>query len=72
MKLRSAIVSSLFISTVVTAQNDMDALRYSQTGVGGNARFTSMGGAFGALGANISCLNYNPAGLAMYRKGELN
>ncbi|MBK7668088.1 MAG: hypothetical protein IPJ32_12590 [Sphingobacteriaceae bacterium] len=50
----------------------MDALRYSQTGVGGTARFISMGGAFGALGGNTSCLSYNPAGIGIYRKGELN
>lgn len=54
------------------AQNDMDALRYSQTNVGGTARFVSMGGAFGALGANMSCVSYNPAGLGIYRKGEIN
>jgi hypothetical protein len=54
------------------SQNDQDALRYSQTGIGGNARFVSMSGAFGALGGNVSCLNYNPAGIGIYRKGELN
>lgn len=54
------------------AQNDLDALRYSQTNIGGNARFIAMGGAFGALGANTSCMNYNPAGLGIYRKGEIN
>lgn len=54
------------------AQNDLDALRYSQTNVGGSARFVSMGGAFGALGANVSCMSYNPAGIGIYRKGEIN
>lgn len=54
------------------AQNDLDALRYSQTNVGGTARFVSMGGAFGALGANVSCTSYNPAGIGIYRKGEIN
>jgi long-subunit fatty acid transport protein len=54
------------------SQNDLDALRYSQIGIGGTARFVSMGGAFGALGGNVSCLSYNPAGIGIYRKGELN
>ena len=54
------------------AQNDIDALRYSQTNIGGTARFISMGGAFGALGANTSCMSYNPAGIGVYRKGEIN
>ncbi len=57
-------------TTVVVAQTDIDAIRYSQTQSYGNARFMSMGGAFGSLGANVSCMNFNPAGIAMYRKGE--
>jgi len=65
-------IAILFASSLSFSQNDIDALRYSQTGVGGNARFVSMGGAFGALGGNVSCLSYNPAGIGIYRKGELN
>lgn len=64
-------MASLLIVLQSVAQNDMDALRYSQIGVGGNARFVSMGGAFGALGANLACLSYNPAGIGIYRKGEI-
>jgi hypothetical protein len=66
------VTAILFASSLSFSQNDIDALRYSQTGVGGNARFISMGGAFGALGGNTSCLSYNPAGIGIYRKGELN
>lgn len=55
----------------LTAQNDLDAIRYSRSGVNGTSRFTAMGGAFGALGADISCAAYNPAGLAVFRKGEM-
>lgn len=65
-------IAILFASSLSFSQNDMDALRYSQTGVGGSARFISMGGAFGALGGNVSCLSYNPAGIGIYRKGEIN
>ena len=64
---------ALFIvltNTILIAQNDVDAMRYSQTQSYGDARFMSMGGAFGSLGANVSCMNFNPAGIAMYRKGE--
>lgn len=53
------------------AQNDEDAIRYSRPGVGGTSRFTAMGGAFGAVGADVSTTAYNPAGLAVFRKGEL-
>ena len=49
------------------AQTDIDALRYSQTSIAGTARFTSMAGAFGALGGDFSSLATNPAGVAIYR-----
>jgi hypothetical protein len=52
------------------AQNDLDAIRYSRSGINGTSRFTAMGGAFGALGADLSCAAYNPAGLGIYKKGE--
>lgn len=65
-------IAIVFAASFSFSQNDIDALRYSQTGVGGTARFISMGGAFGALGGNTSCLSYNPAGIGIYRKGELN
>lgn len=71
MKIKALIVLIVLCSGAI-AQNDIDALRYSQITVGGNARFISMGGAFGALGANTSCLSYNPAGIGIYRKGEAN
>ena len=60
------------IATTALAQNDIDVLRYSRGGVGGDARFMALGGSMGALGANLSTINYNPAGIAIYRKGEFN
>ena len=56
----------------VFSQNDLDVLRYSQPTIGGDARFMSLGGSMGALGANLSSVNINPAGLGLYRKGEFN
>ncbi|MGQ0830031.1 MAG: OmpP1/FadL family transporter [Bacteroidota bacterium] len=53
------------------AQNDIDAMRYSQITFGGTARFASMAGSMGALGGDISTLSFNPAGIAIYRKTEL-
>lgn len=55
-------------SSVGFAQNEVEALRYSQDFLGGTARFVSMGGAFCAIGGDISSLSYNPAGIAVYRK----
>jgi len=53
------------------AQNATDALRYSSVNYFGSARFTAMGGAFGALGADFSTLSTNPAGLGLYKTSEV-
>ena len=53
------------------AQNDNDALRYSRVGGGGSPRSIAMGGAMGALGGDVSCAAINPAGLGIFRKGEM-
>ena len=53
------------------AQNEEDALRYTWTDPLGSARVMAMGGAFGALGADLGCLGINPAGLGLYRRGDL-
>ncbi|MGD0342446.1 MAG: hypothetical protein ABSA76_12150, partial [Bacteroidales bacterium] len=51
------------IGSMSFAQNADDALRYSTLFYTGTARFMSMGGAFTALGGDISSLSQNPAGL---------
>lgn len=55
----------------LTAQNDIDAMRYSQITFGGTARFASMGGSMGALGGDISTLSFNPAGIGIFKKTEM-
>lgn len=61
----------LFTIGATFAQTSIDALRYSQTGYMGSARATAMGGSFGALGAEISAIGINPAGLSLYRRSEI-
>lgn len=39
-----------------------DALRYAVENLTGSARFRAMGGAFGAIGGDLSAINQNPAG----------
>lgn len=53
------------------AQSQLDAFKYAQRELSGTARYMSMGGAFGALGGDISVLNTNPAGLAIYKSSEV-
>jgi len=60
----AATLTSLF------AQSEIDALKYSKTDFNGTARYMAMGGAFGALGGDISCLTNNPAGIGVYRTSE--
>ncbi len=60
------------VAPVLTfAQNTVDAYSLSQTELRGSARFMSMGGAFTALGGDISTLGQNPAGVAVYRSSEI-
>ncbi|MEW7292502.1 outer membrane protein transport protein [Aquimarina sp. 2304DJ70-9] len=50
----------------LNAQDITDALQYSQQNIMGTARFRSMSGAFGALGGDLSALQINPAGSAVF------
>lgn len=56
--------------TFVSAQNINDVLRYSTENIQGTARFQSMSGAFGALGGDLSSLNVNPAGSAVFNHSQ--
>jgi hypothetical protein len=56
----------VFLCAFVSAQNINDVLKYSTENIQGTARFQSMGGAFGALGGDLSGLNINPAGAAVF------
>ncbi len=60
----------LFFWGQVRAQNDVDAIRYSQTYLGGTAKSMSMAGAMGAIGADASSSSFNPAGLGVYHRTE--
>ena len=48
------------------AQNITDAVRYSTSELNGTARYRALSGAFGALGGDLSSLNVNPAGSAVF------
>ncbi len=59
------------VSASFWGQNEEDALRFSNTDLQGTARYASMGGAFGSLGADISVLSVNPAGMGRYKSDVL-
>ncbi|MBN2669335.1 MAG: hypothetical protein JXR60_08905 [Bacteroidales bacterium] len=66
------LVLSLLVVHSSFAQNLDDALRYSRQGLNGTSRYVSMGGAFGALGGDLSAINNNPAAVGVFLYSELN
>jgi len=64
------IVSTFLFTEIITAQTELDGLRYSQKYAGGDARFMAMSGAFGALGGNLSAININPASVGLFRSNQ--
>ena len=70
MKRKLSIVS-LLVTTIVSAQNITDALRYSTQDLNGTARFKAMSGAFGALGGDFSAIGINPAGSSVFSSSEI-
>ncbi|MDR1335320.1 MAG: outer membrane protein transport protein [Tannerella sp.] len=72
MKKTGLYIGTLLLSSgMLFAQGEMDAYRYSQLDLNGTARSMSMGGAFGALGGDMSAMSHNPAGLGVYRSSEV-
>jgi hypothetical protein len=65
------IITALTMFTWASSQNIDDALRYSRIFYNGSARFNAMGGAFTSLGADLSSINMNPAGVGMFRTFEM-
>lgn len=72
MKSFHLITALSLLSVTLISQNDIDAMRYSQTYFGGTSRSKAMAGSFGALGADGSCMAINPAGIGLYKKGDIN
>ena len=64
------LITGITFSTI-QAQEIRDAVRYSQDNLNGTARFRAMGGAFGALGGDMSSINVNPAGSAIFANNQL-
>ncbi len=60
----------LFISVITRAQSVNEILNTLMDNPNGTARFESMGGAFGALGGDLSAINTNPAGSAVFNDNE--
>ena len=70
--MKKIILASMIASlpAMAMAQSTVDAYAISQNEMRGTARFMSMGGAFTALGGDLSVLGQNPAGIGVYRSSE--
>ncbi len=73
MKKLLFLIGGILSSLAINAQ----VINYNQVGVlftgddnNGTARYNAMGGAFGALGGDISGVDINPAGLAVFKKTQ--
>jgi len=53
------------------SQTYEDVLRYNSYYHEGTSRFNSMGGAFGALGGDLSSININPAGSSVFINSDM-
>lgn len=70
--LKQVFVSFLLFGSVYVsyAQTDIDALRYGTTSIQGSARNIALGNTMGTIGADITSLSTNPAGIAKFSSSE--
>lgn len=71
MKKSLLILALSAVPSFMSAQSAIDAYSVSRSDMKGTARYMSMGGAFGALGGDLSSLSSNPAGIGVYRSSEI-
>lgn len=64
------VVSLAFTSFVAVAQETYENTKLIDNDLNGTARYVGMGGAMEALGADLSTIGTNPAGLGLFRKGK--
>ena len=71
MKSTKLIALCTLLSSAAYAQTGYDVQRFSESELNGTARFVGMGGAMGALGADISVTATNPAGIGLFRRNDV-
>jgi hypothetical protein len=60
------------MSLTASAQDYVsDPVRFLRPEIGGTARSMGVAGAFSSVGADMSCMSSNPAGIGLYRSSEL-
>jgi hypothetical protein len=59
------------MSQFLVSQTLNDITHLTQTSLNGSARYTSMAGAFGALGGDLTAITYNPAASSVFLNTEI-
>ena len=62
-------MTAAMLGTAVSAQETYDNAQLATKDLNGTARYVGMGGAMEALGADLSTIGTNPAGIGMFRCG---
>ena len=69
---RTAIIAALLATTMAAAaQETYDNARLATQDLNGTARYVGMGGAMDALGADLSTISTNPAGIGLFRSSQV-
>ena len=70
--LKHILFASVFLASVsATAQETYQDTKLAVPQLTGTARYVGMGGAMEALGADISTISSNPAGIGLFRKSQV-
>lgn len=64
-------IALLFAIMEANAQSTYEAIRFVGNDIVGTSRFIGMGGSMSALGADISVMGTNPAGIGLYRSNDV-
>ena len=66
------LLAALGLMTVpALAQETYQDTKLAENSLNGTARYVGMGGAMEALGADISTIGSNPAGIGLFKKSQL-
>ena len=71
LKAYCTLLVSCFSLSALVGQGLHEAYRFTESDLSGTARYTSMAGAFGALGGDLSAISMNPASSSIFLYSEL-
>lgn len=72
MKMKYVVLAVLaFVIMPASAQETYENVKLANQDLNGTARYVGMGGAMDALGADISTISSNPAGLGLFRQSQI-